>query len=210
MDELVSAAHEFVHVDLDENETVIDAFLTHTSLESGEGQGNKWDDCIQLMTLHSSKGLEFPIVFLVGLEENLFPSRMSIEEDNLEEERRLCYVGITRARKKLYISHAQIRRQYGTNNYCMPSRFLNEIPENVVEEIGHKSKMFFKKNGIFQENGNKGLSLTGKRVIHKKFGEGIVTAIEGRDANTRVQVSFDDDDVGTKWLSLAISNLEIL
>ena len=208
LDELVSAAHEFVHVDLDENETVIDAFLTHTSLESGEGQGNEWDDCIQLMTLHSSKGLEFPIVFLVGLEENLFPSRMSIEEDNLEEERRLCYVGITRARKKLYISHAQIRRQYGTDNYCMPSRFLNEIPENVVEEIGHKSKMFFKKNGIFQENDNKGLSLTGKRVIHKKFGEGIVTAIEGRDANTRVQVSFDD--VGTKWLILAISNLEIL
>ena len=123
LDELVSAAHEFVHVDLDENETVIDAFLTHTSLESGEGQGNEWDDCIQLMTLHSSKGLEFPIVFLVGLEENLFPSRMSIEEDNLEEERRLCYVGITRARKKLYISHAQIRRQYGTDNYCIRQDF---------------------------------------------------------------------------------------
>ena len=208
LDELVSAAHEFVNVDLEENETIIDAFLTHTSLESGEGQGNEWDDCIQLMTLHSSKGLEFPIVFLVGLEENLFPSRMSIEEDNLEEERRLCYVGITRARKKLYISHAQIRRQYGTDNYCMPSRFLNEIPENVIEEIGHKSKMFFKKNGVFQENDHKGLSLTGKRVIHKKFGEGIVTAVEGRDANTRVQVSFDD--VGTKWLILAISNLEIL
>ena len=104
LDELVSAAQEFLNSDLDENETILDAFLTHTSLESGEGQGNEWDDCVQLMTLHSSKGLEFPIVFLVGLEENLFPSRMSIEEDNLEEERRLCYVGITRARKKLYLS----------------------------------------------------------------------------------------------------------
>ena len=88
LDELVSAAHEFVHVDLDENETVIDAFLTHTSLESGEGQGNEWDDCIQLMTLHSSKGLEFPIVFFSWTRENLFPSRMSIE-DNLEEEKAL-------------------------------------------------------------------------------------------------------------------------
>ena len=99
LDELISAAQEFLNSDLDENETIVDAFLRHTSLESGEGQGNEWDECIQLMTLHSSKGLEFPIVFLVGLEENLFPSRMSIEEENLEEERRLCYVGITRARK---------------------------------------------------------------------------------------------------------------
>ena len=89
-----------------------------------------------------------------------------------------------------------------------PSRFLNEIPENVVEEIGHKSKMFFKKNGILQENDNKGLSLTGKELYTKNLEKGIVTAIEGRDANTRVQVSFDD--VGTKWLILAISNLEIL
>ena len=159
------------------------------------------------MTLHSSKGLEFPIVFLVGLEENLFPSRMSIEEDNLEEERRLCYVGITRARKKLFISHAQMRRQYGNDNYCLPSRFLNEIPQNVVEEIGHKSKMYFKRSG--DHNGSQSYkeeSIMGKRVVHKKFGEGIVVSVEGRDSNTRVQVSFDE--VGTKWLILAISNLE--
>ncbi len=207
LDELVSAASEFTNIDLDEGETIIDAFLTHTSLESGEGQGDEWDECVQLMTLHSSKGLEFPIVFLVGLEENLFPSRMSIEEDNLEEERRLCYVGITRARKKLFISHAQMRRQYGNDNYCLPSRFLNEIPQNVVEEIGHKSKMYFKKGvDLNGSQSYKEESIMGKRVIHKKFGEGIVVSVEGRDSNTRVQVSFDE--VGTKWLILAISNLE--
>ena len=209
LDELVSAAQEFLNEDIDDNETILDAFLTHTSLESGEGQGNDWDECVQLMTLHSSKGLEFPIVFLVGLEENLFPSRMSIEEENLEEERRLCYVGITRARKKLYISHAQMRRQYGSENYCLPSRFLNEIPKEVVEEIGYTPKRFFYKESslgsqdIFKEN-----SIMGKRVAHKKFGEGVVISTEGSDGNTRVQVSFDK--VGNKWLILAIANLEIL
>jgi DNA helicase-2/ATP-dependent DNA helicase PcrA len=209
LDELISAAQEFINTDLDQNETIIDAFLTHTSLESGEGQGNEWDECIQLMTLHSSKGLEFPIVFLVGLEENLFPSRMSIEEDNLEEERRLCYVGITRARKKLYISHAQMRRQYGTENYCMPSRFLNEIPEEVIEEIGYNPKKIFKKeNSMVYKNIRNENSIMGKRVLHKKFGEGVVISTEGSDSNTRVQVSFDNS--GCKWLILAIANLEII
>ena len=209
LDELVSAAQEFVNIDIDENETIIDAFLTHTSLESGEGQGSDWDECVQMMTLHSSKGLEFPIVFLVGLEENLFPSRMSIEEENLEEERRLCYVGITRARKKLYISHAQMRRQYGSENYCMPSRFLSEMPKEVVEEIGYNPKKFFKRGNtsniknIYKEN-----TIMGKRVAHKKFGEGVVISTEGSDSNTRVQVSFDE--VGSKWLILAVANLEII
>ena len=181
----------------------------HTSLESGEGQGDEWDECIQLMTLHSSKGLEFPIVFLVGLEENLFPSRMSIEEENLEEERRLCYVGITRARKKLYLSYAQMRRQYGSENYCLPSRFLNELPSEAIEEIGYKPKKFFhsanQKNlkNIYKDN-----ALIGKRVSHKKFGEGVVVSAEGSEANTRVEVYFDD--YGSKWLILAIANLEII
>lgn len=209
LDELISAAQEFLNSDLDENETIVDAFLRHTSLESGEGQGNEWDECIQLMTLHSSKGLEFPIVFLVGLEENLFPSRMSIEEENLEEERRLCYVGITRARKKLYLSYAQMRRQYGSENYCLPSRFLNELPSEVIEEIGYKPKKFFhssnQKNStnIYKDN-----VLIGKRVSHKKFGEGVVVSAEGSEANTRVEVYFDD--YGSKWLILAIANLEII
>jgi DNA helicase-2/ATP-dependent DNA helicase PcrA len=162
-----------------------------------------------MMTLHSSKGLEFPVVFLVGLEENLFPSRMSIEEDNLEEERRLCYVGITRARKKLYISHAQMRRQYGSENYCMPSRFLDEMPEEVIEEIGFSSKKFFRReNTSMPKNSFKTNVIMGKRVIHKKFGEGVVISTEGSEANTRVQVSFDE--VGIKWLILAVANLEII
>ena len=210
LDELVSAAQEFLNVDVEENETIIDAFLTHTSLEAGEGQGNEWDECVQMMTLHSSKGLEFPIVFLVGLEENLFPSRMSIEEENLEEERRLCYVGITRARKKLYISHAQMRRQYGSENYCMPSRFLSEMPEKVVEEIGYHPRKFFKRENslvinkkIYKEN-----SIMGKRVIHKKFGEGVVISVEGSDSNTRIKVSFDTGE--SKWLIFEVANLEII
>ena len=198
-----------MNVDLDDNETVLDAFLTHTSLESGEGQGDEWDECVQLMTLHSSKGLEFPIVFLVGLEENLFPSRMSIEEDNLEEERRLCYVGITRARKNLYISYAQLRRQYGTENFCMPSRFLKEIPQEIVEEIGFKPRKFFDKGNLSNlDNIFEGESVIGKRVKHKKFGEGIVISAEGFEANSRVEVSFDN--VGKKWLILAIANLEFM
>ena len=209
LDELISAAQEFLNADIDENETIIDAFLAHTSLESGEGQGSDWDECIQMMTLHSSKGLEFPIVFLVGLEENLFPSRMSIEEDNLEEERRLCYVGITRARQKLYMAHAQMRRQYGSENYCMPSRFLSEIPKDVVEEIGFNPKNFFNRSKIQdKKNAYKENSIMGKRVLHKKFGEGIVISSEGSDSNTRVQVSFDE--VGIKWLILAVANLEII
>ena len=134
---------------------------------------------------------------------------MSLEEENLEEERRLCYVGITRARKKLYISHAQMRRQYGSENYCLPSRFLNEIPKEVVEEIGYNPKRFFnKENSLGSQNIVKQNSIMGKRVAHRKFGEGVVISTEGSDANTRVQVSFDE--VGNKWLILAIANLEVL
>ena len=161
------------------------------------------------MTLHSSKGLEFPIVFLVGLEENLFPSRMSIEENNLEEERRLCYVGITRAKKNLYITHAQMRRKYGSENYCIPSRFLSEMPEEVINHIGYKQKKYFDKKEIlnnrhfYHEN-----SILGKRVCHKNFGEGVIISTEGFDSNTRVQVSFDR--FGNKWLILAIANLNFM
>ena len=209
LDELISAAQEFLNIDLEDNQTILDAFLTHTSLESGEGQGEEWDECVQLMTLHSSKGLEFPIVFMVGLEENLFPSRMSIEEDNLEEERRLCYVGITRARKNLYLSYAQLRRQYGTENFCMPSRFLKEIPQEIVEEIGFNPRNFFDRNTHSNlDNIYEGESVIGKRVKHKKFGEGVVISSEGFESNTRVEVSFDN--IGKKWLILAIANLEFM
>ncbi|MEC7885887.1 MAG: DNA helicase II [Pseudomonadota bacterium] len=204
IDELVTAADFFSDENQFDDIPIIESFLAHASLEAGEGQGSEWDDCVQLMTLHSSKGLEFPIVFLVGLEEGLFPSRLSLEEGNLEEERRLCYVGITRARKLLFMTYSQIRRQYGTEEYQMPSRFIGEIPTEVIEEIRPtKGESFFKSN----LNGNNSI-LIGSRVMHKKFGEGTITSSEGNDNNARVQVSFDK--VGNKWLILALANLEIL
>ena len=204
IEELVTAADFFSDENQFDDIPIVESFLAHASLEAGEGQGTEWDDCVQLMTLHSSKGLEFPIVFLVGLEEGLFPSRLSLEEGNLEEERRLCYVGITRARKLLYMTYSQIRKQYGTEEYQMPSRFIGEIPSEVTEEIRPtKGESFFKSN----LDSNNPISI-GSRVMHKKFGEGTITASEGNDNNARVQVSFDK--VGNKWLILALANLEIL
>jgi DNA helicase-2/ATP-dependent DNA helicase PcrA len=138
LDELISAARSFEEQpDASENEPALDpltAFLTHAALESGEGQAEAGEDCVQLMTLHAAKGLEFPVVFLVGLEDGLFPSRRSMDEGNLEEERRLCYVGITRARKQLYLSYAEVRRLHGAEQIGMPSKFLKEIPAECLTE----------------------------------------------------------------------------
>jgi DNA helicase-2/ATP-dependent DNA helicase PcrA len=148
---------------------------------------------------------------MVGMEEGIFPhaNSMNLDPLEMEEERRLCYVGITRARKKLYMSHAQMRRLYGTENYCLPSRFLSEIPKEVIEEIGYNPKKFFnKKRPVAVKSTYKENSIMGKRVMHKKFGEGVVIAAEGSDTNTRVQVSFDIE--GDKWLILAIANLEVI
>src|SRR5690606_7180239 len=136
--ELVNAARQYEPEDQDSEIEMdpLSAFLTHAALEAGEGQADAWEDCVQLMTLHSAKGLEFPLVFLVGLEEGLFPHQMSIEEPGrLEEERRLCYVGITRARQELVVSCAERRRLHGTESYALPSRFLREIPKHLIEEV---------------------------------------------------------------------------
>ncbi|GIR92093.1 MAG: hypothetical protein CM15mP93_02800 [Thiotrichaceae bacterium] len=182
IDELVSAASSFQEENYYNDEPVLDAFLSHVSLESGEGQGDKWEKCVQLMTIHAAKGLEFPVVFLVGMEEGLFPSKLSIDEDNLSEERRLCYVGITRARKLLFLSSAELRRQYGYDNYALPSRFISEIPEELIEQIKGASASYVKmnKNSFYVENSEyKDFYDIGKRVIHEKFGEGIVTNFEG-------------------------------
>ncbi len=114
----------------------LEAFLAHAALESGEGQAEEWEDCVQMMTLHTAKGLEFPIVFLAGMEDGLFPHQRSIDDlDGLEEERRLCYVGITRAMKQLYISYAEQRRLHGMDSFGTPSRFIAEIPEDLIEEV---------------------------------------------------------------------------
>ena len=137
--ELVNAADAFIlpQEDADAGLTELQSFLSHAALEAGETQGESWDDCVQLMTLHSAKGLEFPLVFIVGMEDGLFPHQRSVEDagGRLEEERRLCYVGMTRAREQLYLSYAEIRRMHGSENFCRPSRFIDEMPSELLEEI---------------------------------------------------------------------------
>jgi DNA helicase-2/ATP-dependent DNA helicase PcrA len=167
------------------------------------------------MILHAAKGLEFPVVFLTGLEEGLFPSERSIDEaGKLEEERRLCYVGITRAEKQLVISYTKQRRLYGNMSYNLPSRFLDEIPNSVTHEIRPKTNSWqnnfnapkpkFKSAGRFNETG---VSI-GKRVEHAKFAQGVVTDVEGAGDHARVQVNFETE--GSKWLVLSYANLQIL
>lgn len=220
LNELISAAQGFTYKPDDEHADMdfLTAFLSHASLEAGEGQGQAGDDCVQLMTLHSAKGLEFPLVFLVGLEEGLFPHQMSIEEEGrLEEERRLCYVGITRAEKQLVMSYAEQRRLFGNTMYGIPSRFLNEIPDSLVEEIRPKVKTYTNNWQSNYERETKprpavrtnetGMSI-GQRVSHAKFGEGVITDVEGAGSHARVQVNFDFE--GSKWLVLSYANLNVI
>ena len=209
LEELVSAARGFEHDDPEFD--LITAFLSHAALEAGEGQADAWDDCVQLMTLHSAKGLEFPLVFLCGLEDGLFPHQRSLNDPHgLEEERRLCYVGATRAMQALYLTYAEQRRLHGVDNYGLPSRFIKEIPTELIEEIRPNLKITRpmhasprRKRG---EN-DSGLIL-GQRVRHGKFGEGVVLNYEGAGAHARVQVNFEND--GTKWLVIAYAKLEVM
>ena len=213
LEELVNAARLF---DFDrENEEgmgELDMFLTHAALESGDNQGDDFDDCVQLMTIHSAKGLEFKLVFLVGMEENLFPSQQSVDDvGRLEEERRLCYVGMTRAMQHLYLTYAESRRLYGRESYPRPSRFLREIPSELVQEVRVRATINYPvtpiqiKNSSLQVTGSYKL---GQRISHAKFGEGVVLQIEGSGAQERVQINFKT--AGVKWLMLAYANLEVL
>lgn len=214
LEELVSAARGFEYKDDEhENIDVLTAFLSHAALEAGEGQADPWEDCVQLMTLHSAKGLEFPLVFLSGMEEGLFPHQMSIDEPGrLEEERRLCYVGITRARTLLYITHAETRRLHGQERHSLPSRFIREIPDELIKTIRLKANITrpatttarYERNEYDQSED--GLRL-GQRVLHPKFGEGIILNYEGSGSSARVQVNFDN--AGTKWLVTAYANLSL-
>jgi len=223
IEELITAARGFAHDDrsdqseLDVPMSELTAFLTHAALEAGEGQAAEWDDCVQLMTLHSAKGLEFPLVFMVGLEEGLFPSQRSLQEEGkLEEERRLCYVGITRAREQLVLSCAEHRRLYGQDLYPSASRFISEIPEHLVSEIrgrhsvNHSVSSTQYKTSGYKSSGYKSTDTVngiyvGQRVNHKKFGEGMVTNLEGSGSHARVQVNFEYE--GSKWLVMAYANL---
>ncbi|MBA8882893.1 UvrD-helicase domain-containing protein [Dokdonella fugitiva] len=209
LDELVNVAARFRRTpeDLEAGLSELAAFLAHAALEAGEGQGEAWQDCVQLMTLHSAKGLEFPQVFLVGLEDGLFPSQKSTEEaGRLEEERRLAYVGITRARERLVLTYAESRRLHGIESYARPSRFLTEIPAELVHEVRPKvqvSRPAFAGRPVLQEAAVP--FKLGQRVRHASFGEGVVLAYEGAGAHTLVEVNFAG--AGRKRLVLAYANL---
>lgn len=215
LEELVSAARSFKMPEDSEEMTELSAFLAFAALESAEGQADEFEDAVQLMTLHSAKGLEFPAVFMVGVEEGMFPSLQSTEEaGRMEEERRLCYVGITRAMQKLYISYAESRRLYGKEMNHRPSRFIREVPEKYIEEIRLKTQIRqptqFNRLGAGSEQmsfESTGYQL-GQRVLHAKFGEGIVMNYEGAGAQSRIQVEFDQ--VGSKWLVTAYARLQAL
>lgn len=209
MEELVNAARQFDYEAEDEEISDLDAFLAHAALEAGDTQAGEYDDCVQLMTLHSAKGLEFPLVFIGGVEEGLFPHSMSAEDpDRLQEERRLCYVGMTRARQQLYLTHAESRRLYGKENYPIPSRFLREIPPDVTEEVRARpvvARPYAAAGGTLNTAVEASGFRLGQRVNHAKFGEGVVLNAEGQGNGARVQVNFEA--VGSKWLMVAYANL---
>ncbi len=209
LQELVSAARGFRAEDL-QGMTPLSAFLSHAALEAGEGQAQAWEDCVQLMTLHSAKGLEFPLVFICGLEDGLFPHERSSDDlEGIEEERRLCYVGMTRAMRELYLSYAESRRLHGREHYGVPSRFLREIPAELLEEIRPRVQVSraFAVPGERRADASAGLNL-GQRVQHPSFGEGVVLDCEGSGPHARVQVNFKS--TGSKWLVVAYANLTLL
>jgi DNA helicase-2/ATP-dependent DNA helicase PcrA len=227
LEELVTAASSFDVTDAEEeldttSSAFLAAFLDQAALDAGEGQAAADEDAVQLMTLHSAKGLEFDLVFLVGMEEGLFPHKMSMDDlAGLEEERRLAYVGITRAKHKLYLCHAESRRMHGEINLARPSRFVREIPKSLVEEVRLKTAIsrpaiggarLGSKNPSGNLDGSVDVPQTnlalGQRVIHGKFGEGVVLNYEGQGNNARVQVNFDD--AGSKWLVLSYAKLEVV
>lgn len=207
LEELVNAAGQFeldkdVHGDIEP----MAAFLSQAALEAGDTQADAHSDAVNMMTLHTAKGLEFNRVYLVGMEEGLFPhQRSSGDPAQLEEERRLCYVGITRARNKLILSYARYRRMHGSDFYPQPSRFLGEIPADLIDDIrlgGAVSRDFFNQ----AEPGDDTPFGPGQRVVHNRFGEGTVMNLEGQGSHARIQVNFEA--AGAKWLVLAYANLQ--
>jgi DNA helicase-2/ATP-dependent DNA helicase PcrA len=209
--ELVSAARGFSP----EGETdmqPLESFLAHAVLESGEGQADPYADCVQMMTLHSAKGLEFPVVFLAGMEEGLFPHQRSTADlASLEEERRLAYVGTTRAMRQLYVTYAEQRRLYGVDQYGQPSRFIGELPADLIEEIRPRLQVsrpvYIKRSTSLDESPTPSMRM-GSRVRHAKFGDGVVLNFEGNGPQARIQVNFESQ--GTKWLMLSYANLEVV
>ncbi len=203
LEELARAAGEFV-LDPESELDPLTAFLSQAALEAGEGQAEDGAEGVQLMTLHSAKGLEFPLVFLVGLEEGLFPHQRSHDDPaQLQEERRLCYVGITRAQERLVLTHAEARRLHGDEKYPQPSRFLRELPAELLADVRARKPMSPPPSARTDATAG-GLRL-GQRVLHAKFGEGVVLHLEGLGEHARVQVNFER--AGTKWLVASYAGL---
>ena len=213
LEELVKAASEFEVGDDEELKEMnaMQAFLAHAALESGETQADDKSNCVHLMTLHSAKGLEFPSIYLVGMEEGLFPHQRSSDDlKQLEEERRLCYVGITRAKKTLTLTYTQYRRLHGSDYYPQPSRFINEIPAELLCEIrlgGSVTESLFR-NEETKSSGKDGQLTLGQRVSHAKFGEGVILNLEGNGSHMRIQVNFEK--AGSKWLVASYANLQLV
>lgn len=211
LQELIQATAQFVH-----DETLalspLQVFLSHVALESGDNQAESYQDCVQLMTLHSAKGLEFQVVFLAGMEEGLFPHKMSVEEPGrLEEERRLCYVGMTRARQKLYLTYAESRRLNGGETFHLRSRFINEIPEELLKEVRTRAKVTRPISYTLSKPSSLETSIEfqlGQRVLHRSFGEGIILNYEGQGPQARIQVKFTQ--AGIKWLVAEYAKLEAM
>ncbi len=228
LDELVNALKQFEQQYLDpfddENNTastsainILADFLGNAVLESTENQGEKWDDCVQLMTLHSAKGLEFPQVFMVGMEHGLFPHRMTMNNDSdLSEERRLCYVGITRAMKNLHLSFADSRTIHGKTEISRPSQFLSEIPTELLHQVRLTSKSYpvsprvepqqVNSNRIKTMHNDTDEYYPGKQVFHKKFGEGTIIEVDGDGEKQRVHVNFKNTN--SRWLLARLAKLD--
>ncbi|WP_188149431.1 DNA helicase II [Teredinibacter waterburyi] len=230
LEELVNAGRVFVADD--EDLTPLQQFLDNAALNAGDTQADEFEDAVQMMTLHSAKGLEFPLVFLAGMEENLFPHKMSAEEPGrMSEERRLCYVGITRAMKKLVISFAESRRLHGTENFNSVSRFVREIPKDLMQEVrikstitrpasyggqpggfGSRSIVSAAETRVRQALGNQSLQSAypnlalGQLVKHPVFGEGTILQFQGHGDSAQVSVNFGSE--GSKWLVLRYAKLE--
>lgn len=205
LEELVSACRVFEAED--KQLPALSQFLASAALDAGEQQAAEFEDSVQMMTLHSAKGLEFPVVFLVGLEEDLFPHRLSANDPvRLEEERRLCYVGITRAMQHLYCSYAEMRRLHGEEHFNAASRFLREIPAELMHEVRLKTIIQRPVALTPVASTEVGGIRLGQTVRHETFGEGVVMQLEGQGHHARVEVHFSD--AGSKWLVLQFAKLE--
>ncbi|OHE77664.1 MAG: DNA helicase II [Verrucomicrobia bacterium RIFCSPHIGHO2_12_FULL_41_10] len=211
LEELVSAAQWFESDD--ETLSKRTAFLSHAALEAGDTQAAAHQNCVQLMTAHSAKGLEFPIVFIAGLEEGLFPHQMSMDDVNgLQEERRLCYVAMTRAMKKLYLCYAESRFLYGKQKSALPSRFLHDLPTESLQEVRIRTRVSQPYSKTNERSRTKIIETDstyrlGQSVMHEKFGEGVILNIEGSGAKARLQVNFSKS--GMKWLMAEYANLTV-